>query len=333
MQETDDLTDFEGRAAGTDAERRAARHLEARLHALGREAETDPISIHPNFAQAHAIHALLGIVGSVLSVTVPIAGAAMVLFAATSAYGDLSGSFYLVRRLTGRRASQNVTSLEDGGKPGVMVLLAHYDLPRGNGGMKSWPFFRIFFGSLMAITVCTVLRLSGLEGLPLTIIQFVPTVVLIAAVPLLIDIPLSPVSGRGTPGVSTVLRLAERYGGQLDHFDVWVVFPGAHEGLMLGMRAWLKPRKKELDPASTVFIDVGGARQGHWVPKEGLVVGMRYHPDLARLCEGRGVVSQGASDALMARAAGFPAIAVSASYESCAALVERIDEEIGPELS
>jgi len=32
-----------------------------------------------------------------------------------------------------------------------------------------------------------------------------------------------------------VLRLAERYGGDLDHFDVWVLFPGAEEGLVLGM--------------------------------------------------------------------------------------------------
>jgi hypothetical protein len=361
--EIERLAPFGRRPPGSDAERRAARHLEQRLQALGREAEAEPISIHPNYPLAHVLHALLAVVGSVLSVTVPIAGAALVLIAAVSAFGDLSGSFPAIRRLTGRRASQNVTSREGGRKPGLLILTAHYDTGRGGvfsrrPGTRRGPF-ELFFWAIFAILVCTVLRVVGLEGTPLTIVQFVPTVILIASVPLLADAGLSaavPAATDNAAGVATVLRLAERYGGRLEHFDVWVVLPGATEALLLGMRAWIRRHRRELDPERTVFLDLDLAGGGgvRWIPKEGLVVAMRYHPELVRLCEDDGegapLVSRGASDALMARAAGFPALPIVApapadappagdpdelerAYGFCCRLVERLDREVGPQLA
>lgn len=376
MKEIEELVAFEERWAGTDAERRAARHLEQRLRALGRDAETEPTSIHPNYPIAHAIHALIAIVGSVLSVSVPVAGAALVLLATVSAFGDLSGSFFIARRLTGRRASQNVTSTEGGDKPGLVILSAHYDAARGGALFgpraverraafgklvrRAIGPFEPFFWSMFAILACTVLRLIGLEGMGLTVLQFIPTVLLIASIPLLVDISLSgvaPGANDNASGVATVLRLAERYGGRLEHFDVWVVFPGAQEALVLGMREWVRKHRRELDPARTVFlnVDTAGAGTVRWIEKEGLVLAMRYHPTLVGLCEeigdGRGITSRDASDALVARAAGFPAITVTArnaldyaperidpdalerTYDFCGALLERLDESIGPELA
>ena len=372
MEEIEELVAFEGRAPGSDAERRAARHLEGRLASLGREAETEPTSVHPNFPVTHAIHALLAIVGSVLSVNVPVAGAAVVLFAAVSTFGDLYGSFYLVRRLTGRRASQNVTSAERSDKPGVLVLSAHYDAARtGAVFNRRRPLgpFQLFFWAMFVVLCCTMLRVAGLEGTPLTVVQFIPTVVLIGSIPLLVDVALSPVvpgANDNASGVATVLRLAERYGEKLEHFDVWVVFPGAEEALLLGMRAWLKQHKGELDPERTVFlnVDIAGNGSVRFMRKEGFVVAMRYHPELIRLCEeigdGEGMTSRNATDALMARSAGFPAITITSrdargyarnwhqltdtpdridpdaleeTYAFCCSLVERIDGEIGPELA
>lgn len=385
LHEIEALVAFEGRSPGSDAERRAARHLERRLGELGREVELEPTHVFPNYPIAHALHALLAIVGSVLSVYVPVAGAALVLLAAVSAFGDLSASFLLVRRLTGRRASQNVSSPEDAGKPGVVVLTANYDAGRAGaifgrralerraalGRLLRRPIgpFEPFFWALIAVLVCTTLRLVGLEGLGLTIAQFVPTVLLIATVPLLLDIALSPVvpgANGNASGVATVLRLAERFGGRLEHFDLWVVLPGAGEGLMLGMREWIRRHRRRLDPERTVFVDVDMTGHGtpRWIEKEGLVVALRYHPELIRLCEqvgdGRGMTSRNATSALAARAAGFPAIAIGArnaldyvpdwrqptdtperidpqalerSYAFCCALLERLDAEVGPELA
>jgi hypothetical protein len=376
MREIEDLVAFEGRAPGTDAERRAAVHLERRLRDLGRDAESEPTSIHPNYAVTHALHALIAIVGSVLSVTAPLAGAALVLVATVSAFGDLSGTFLLVRRLTGRRASQNVTSTEGGDKPGLVILCAHYDAGRG-GALRSpraverravagrllrrglGPF-EPFFWSMLVILVCTTVRLAGLEGTPLTIVQFIPTVVLIACIPLLVDIALSDVqrgANDNASGVATVLRLAERYGGRLEHFDVWVVLPGGDDALLAGMRAWIRGHKRELDPERTVFVNVQGVGTGsvRWIEKEGAVAAMRYHPTLVELSEGigdgAGITSRETTSALAARAAGFPAITITArnalgyarervdpdaleeSYEFCGALLERLDASIGPELA
>jgi hypothetical protein len=385
MQEIEALVAFEGRWPGTDAERRAAGHLEERLRALGRDADVEPTSIFPNYPITHAIHALLGIVGSVLSVYQPVVGAVLVLLATVSAFGDLSSTFYVVRRLTGRRASQNITSKEGGDKPAVVILTAHYDAARtgtvfsrrsverratfGKLIRRGFGPFEPFFWSLFLILACTILRLIGFEGTIFTVVQFIPTVVLIASVPLLVDIALSdvvPGANDNASGVATVLRLAERYGGQLAHFDVWVVFPGAEEGLLVGMREWMGAHRRELDRERTVFlnIDIAGAGTVRWIEKEGLVTAMRYHPTLIDLCEevgdGRGMVSRNATDALVARSAGFPAITITSrnaldyaphwhqmtdttdrielealdrTYAFCSALLERLDDSVGRELA
>jgi hypothetical protein len=389
LGEIEQLVAFEGRWPGTDAERRAAGHLEQRLQALGRDADVEPASVYPNYPVTHAIHALIGIVGSVLSVYTPVIGAVLVLFATISTFGDLTGTLYIVRRLTGRRASQNVTSTESGNKPGVVVLTAHYDAARtgtvfgrraverratfGKLIRRGLGAFEPFFWSLALILACSLVRLIGFEGTGLTVVQFIPTVVLIASIPLLIDIALSdvvPGANDNASGVATVLRLAERYSGKLKHFDVWVVFPGAEEGLVLGMREWMEKHKSELERETTVFLNVDIAGNGtvRWIEKEGFVTALRYHPSLIEMCEelaedggqARGMISRNASDALVPRAAGFPAITIGArnaldyapnwhqpsdttdridlesldrTYDFCCALLERLDESIGPELA
>lgn len=385
MEEIERLVGFEGRWPGTDAERRAAHHLEGRLQALGRDADIEPTSVFPNYPVTHAAHAVIGIVGSVLSVYEPVLGLALVAFATLSAFGDLTGTLYLVRRLTGRRASQNVTSTEGGDKPGVVILTAHYDAARtglvfsrraverravvGKLIRRGVGPFEPFFWSLVVILVCTILRLAGFEGTGFTVIQFIPTVVLIVSVPLLVDIALSdvvPGANDNASGVATVLRLAERYSGRLEHFDLWVVFPGAEEGLLLGMREWMRVHKRELNRERTVFLNVDIAGNGtvRWMTKEGLVAAMRYHPTLVRFCEeigdGRGMVSRNATDALVARGAGYAAITITSrnaldyapnwhqptdtpdridpdsldrTYDFCCALVERLDRSIGADLA
>lgn len=375
IREIEDLTAFEGRGVGTDAERRAAQHLRARLESLGRDAEVEPIHVRPNWPLTHALHALLGIVGSVLSVDTPVVGAAILLAVTISAFGDLTGTFLFLRRLTGRRASQNVVSTEDGGKPGTLVLVAAYDAARAGSIFAPRPvgrraaigrllrrpigIFEPYFWSLVVVLVCTALRVLGIDAMALTVVQFLPTVVLIVTVPLFVDVALSGFTrsaNDNASGVAAVLRLAERYGGTLEHFDVWVVLPGASGGLMLGMREWLASRKRELDPARTVVLEVRHVGHGtpRWVRKEGAVVAASYHPTLRGLCaeldDARPVVARGPGDAHLARSKGFPAMRVSClnamdyaldsvepealdrADEICSELIELIDEHVGPEL-
>ena len=345
QREIEELVGFEGRLAGTDAERRAAEHLAGRLHALGRDAEVEPISVYPNYALTHLVHALLAIVGSLVSVAAPLIGALIAAFAALSALGDMTGTLFLVRRLTGRRASQNVVSREEGGKPGVLVLLAHYDAARGGSIFGRRTAERRaalakrlklpiglgggFVLAILVILFCAVLRILGLDSIVVSVVQFVPTALLVVALPLLADIQLSPVSpgaADNASGVATALSLAERHGGKLEHLDLWVLLTGAEEAMSLGMREWLGQHRSELARDRVVFVNLDKVANGtiRYTTKEGLVLAVSTDTELVAICQdiaaedgedgrfgARPLVARATSDALVARARGYRAITIS----------------------
>jgi hypothetical protein len=366
------LVAHEGRVAGSDAERRAAQALRRRLSELGREADIQPLSVFPAWHLTHALHALLGIVGSLIAVAQPVVGSALVLVALVSILGDVTGAFHLVRRLTGRRASQNVVSPGGTDAPGTLVLVAHYDAGRsgyvfGRRRLPLPPFLPLALATAVVL-FCTVLRSVGVEGTLLTLVQFIPTVVLVLHLPLLVDITLSePVPGANdnASGVAIALQLAERHGTRLENYDLWVVFTGAQESFALGMREFLRVRRRELDPRTTLFINLDELGQGRmrFSRREGLLFGQRTHPQLRELCEqlaeddpdagAQGVTLRAASDAGAALVRRLPAITLTArptpqhhqpgdvpealddealerNLAYCSQLIERIDQSLPP---
>jgi hypothetical protein len=104
------LTGFAGRGAGTDAERRAASWLARELEEANRDVRLEPFWCRPNWALAHAWHVALGLAGSLISVSSPWFGGAMILVALASVIADDRLGYSLGRRLTPERASQNVVS-------------------------------------------------------------------------------------------------------------------------------------------------------------------------------------------------------------------------------
>jgi hypothetical protein len=307
----------------------------------------EPTLIHTRWYLAHLIHALLAIAGSAISVENALLGTILVAAAAISSLGDITGRLPLARRITGRRASQNVFSPDpDQDRPGRLILTAHYDSARLGAAFGRLDERRAAIGrllhrpigpaepfawSILLLLLTSAARLAGLDNTVLSVVQFVPTVVLIVSVPFLVDIALSapgPGANDNASGVATVLRLAERYGGTLDHFDVDVLLPGAQEAGALGMRAWLRRHRKELDPLSTIVLNVDevGAGTVRYAHKEGPLLALRQHPRLVRLCdqirrededepapryEARPLASRRPGDAYAARARGIPAITVS----------------------
>ena len=83
MEVVDELCSFEGRLTGTDAERRAANRVAERLREQGRRVEVEPAYVHPQMPLVYAAHCLLGLVGSLIGVSSPEVGFALVLIAAT----------------------------------------------------------------------------------------------------------------------------------------------------------------------------------------------------------------------------------------------------------
>jgi hypothetical protein len=386
LAEIDALTEVGRRAPGSDAERRAAVHVRDRLRRLGREAELESIDVWPNWPLAYAILAGLAVVGSVLSVTAPALGAALALAAVLLTFLDAGLLLPTLRRPLGRRASQNVVSWGDLDRPGLLLLVAHLDAGRGGLALsEKAEERRAAFGKLirrpigplepllwaeLAVLVCCLLRLPGLEGTLLTAIQFVPTAPLIVAIALLLDIAVSGTKGGendNASGVALALRLAERFGGgRLDHFDLHVLLTGGQKAVAAGSRAFLKRHGNELGRERTVVLnlDAVGAGTVRYCEREGPFTAVRSHPQLVQLCRAiaeddadenafgaRALNGRSASDGYAARSARLPAITITCrgrlDYVAgrvdgdaleraegfCAELIARLDAEVGPGLA
>lgn len=270
-----ELCSFEGRLAGTDAERRAANRLAARLRSARGRCEVEPIHVHPQVALVHAIHCVVGFGGSLAAVASPPLGFGLVLLAATSMYLDLHGRVYLLRRLFFRRASQNVVS--PGGRadaPARLVLCAHYDAPRtgtvfapGRARLAARASrllrvpvgpFRVLFWSLAVLLPLSAARAAGLDAGPIAFAQLAPTLVLLVGAFALVDIQLSdPVPGASdnASGVAAVLSLAAELDRERPaNLDVWVLLTGGGECMGEGMRSHLRSHRRELDRERTFFL-------------------------------------------------------------------------------
>jgi Peptidase family M28 len=317
MEVIRELCSFEGRGPGTDAERRAANALATRLQGMGRRADIEPFFAHPQYAIVHLVHAVLGIAGSLLATVQPAIGFALVLFAAASTYLDLNTRLYLVRSLLFRRVSQNVVS--PGNRPDAparLILMAHYDAARtgfifskASGRVRRLPErtrlalgpFRLFFwvglGPLLPILGA---RMAGLDATWLNAVQAIPTIVLIVAAFLLIDIALSetvPGAYDNASGVAAVLSAAENLAADPpENLDVWVVLTGSEESFCEGSRAFVCARRKQLDRDNSYFLNVDSVSSGQvsYEISEGAVISIPHDRQLVELA--KALAAAGAAD-------------------------------------
>ena len=348
METIRELCSFEGRLAGTDAERRAANRFAERLRKTGRRVEVEPTYVHPQMPLVHALHCALGFAGSLASIASPPVGFALVLLAATSMYLDLNARHYLLRRLFFRRASQNVVA--KGTRPDAparVLLCAHLDAARTGAAftpgrvrlasrldrMLPFPFgpFRPLFWSLAALLPILGARLAGIDGNAISLLQLPFTLVLLIGVFALVDVQLSevvPAANDNASGVATALAVAATLDADPpERLDVWVLLTGAEESLMEGMRSFLRAHRKTLDKASTYFVNLDSVGGGgiRFVTSEGLAVGIAMDRRLVELCEAIATADREngnrfdaaplrfgfATDALPASLAGYPAATIT----------------------
>jgi hypothetical protein len=380
LVEIEELVDLGRRGPGSDAERRAARHLEGRLRELGRDVEVEPIEVRPAHQLTYAVLAIVSLAGSLVSVSSPAVGVGLGLAALLATLGEATGRLPLARRLTGRRASQNVVSRASADRGATLILAAHYDSGRGGAAFTRRLWGRVPGGTLwpllaamLLVAIGCGLRLAGVEGPAVSALQFVPTVGLLLALPLLVDIALTaptPGANDNASGVATALALAEEVGDGLEHFDLWVLLTGAHEGGGLGMAAWMRRHRKSLDAERAVVLNLDevGVGEVRYAAREGALAGRAAHPQLLQLC--RDIAADDASigafdpapvtlpsrtDAAVARSRGIPAITITCRPAPdhhlqtdvperidegaldrvrgfTRELIERLDAEVGPDL-
>jgi hypothetical protein len=301
------LCSFEGRLAGTDAERRAANDLAAQLRERGRRADVEPTYVHPQWALSVALHCLLALAGSLAALELPVVGFATVLLAGASLYLELNDRFYLLRRVFFRRASQNVISpVRRKETAGTLVLVANYDAGRtGSAYGRAWgwlidrvgnllpgPFSpsRLAFWSIALLLPVIGLRMAELNANWISLVQLPPTLVLVFSIFLLVDIHLSPTApgaNLNASGVATVLSVADELDReQPEQLDVWVVLPGAGDPLATGMRSFVREHRGDLDPETTWFVSVEAVGEGdvRFMTSQGPVVSYGMASRLTQLC-------------------------------------------------
>ena len=324
------------RNPGSAGEREAAGQLAEELRTLGREARVEPIRVRSTYHLTHALHAALAVVGCVLSVRSPVLGTLILLAVGVSMYGDLAARFYVLRLLTPRRSSQNVTS--PGRRPDAparLVLTAHYDAARS--GLlyvrRKRPPGRIFqrlqtlagpidvvFWTVTVALLLSVLRLFVDDSTLLTALQFGAAVVLLTAVMLFVDVAISdvvPGASDNASGVATVLEVARRLAANpTTYLDESIVFTGAKEGFMLGMREWMRSHARDLDPRRTFFVNVDTVGSGsvRYVRAEGFMVLSQHDARLVDLAhsipQARPYVWRLGTDGVIPTAHGFASITV-----------------------
>ncbi|HEY8584764.1 MAG TPA: hypothetical protein VIL49_17515 [Capillimicrobium sp.] len=300
---------------------------------------------------------------SLAAEAVPVAALAVLVALALLLAGDASGRLLLLRAVLPRRATQNVVSEPVVVPPGARVRLivtAALDAPRGGiaaaaaplaararravGGRAPSPHGLLAL-ALLALAFLAALRAADVESDWLAIAAVAPTVALVAGTFLFADLAFAA-PGRDGDGSPHAVAAALAVVAALDRrpprrLAVECVLTGAASGGQLGLRAYVRARRRGARPEELAVLaigGVGGAELAHH-PKEGRVLPARLHPELAvrareaGLPELRGRVT----GALPARLAGWPAMAITPSrsddvidrtVEACLDLVHRLDGQL-----
>jgi hypothetical protein len=339
LETTAMLAAFERRGPGTDAERRAARRLAQELFRAGHRVKTGTFWCRPNWALAHAWHAALALGGSLLSVSQPAVGAALLTAALLSLLTDGFFGVSPGRRLTPERASQNVIATTDDEATEArtrLIITANYDIGRAalvyrDSLRRTAAWLRRAAGPLalgwlawLSITITWSLAIAVIRATErhpphaLGAIQLPPTVALVLALALLLEAGAAtygPTPQDNASGTAVAIALANALrAGPPRHLSVELVLQGAGNGQEIGMRKYLRTHRTE--PRNTIVLGIAPCPNGnveHWL-SDGRLIPLRYSRTLRELCAGldagAGYRGRGATPAFPARTRGLPAIAV-----------------------
>ncbi len=316
------LEGFRGRGPGTDAERRAANWLARELAGAGLEVGVDPFWCRPNWALAHAWHVALVIAGSLLSVSDPGLGAALLLVALVSIVADAVLGASIGRRLTPERASQNVVARPARrGDQLRLVIAANYDagrtglvyrercraaaawLRRVTGGPSPGWLGWLCIATVWLIAVA-VLRHEHDRSTALAISQFIPTALLVLAGAALLELGTAgfgPAANDNGSGAAVAVALTRALAAAPpQHVAVELVLEGAGEGGHIGLRRHVRrrtgaprptrygirrrPRVLDRTNAAVIAFPACGAGRLRVWTSDGPLLPLRYSKRFRQLC-------------------------------------------------
>jgi hypothetical protein len=253
-----------GPLACTDAERRAALALAARLRGTGRAPRIEARWVRPGWPAWQALFAAAGVVGSVLSVDRPTTGLIVADAALALSLAHGRGRLPLGRA----RATQDVVAPATSPREVALVVMAAVDRPR-TAVLRRVPAPLICLHAALGLTAAlAAARVAGIEGIGLGAAQLVPAIVLLVAVAVLLDAAVEPAAEADAAATDATIELAMR--------APWaeVVLVGAGE---LGLSARLRAERRA--PQRVVLLWLEPARTPAW---------RSVHPTLAAIAQGSG---------------------------------------------
>ncbi len=308
------------------------------LRLNGRPARLETAWVRPGWPIAYALLCLLGVAGSMAALSWPAAGLAAIAAALVLLAGDLSGRLPLVRLVLSRRATVNVVSEPPPRRPGLpparvrLIVTAALDAGRAGLAYRLSPWEarlrRALGGHLLspAALLCLCLAIdAGAAAARLadpgagwpSLVALVPTIVLLVGAAACLDIALAGF----TPGANahaSAAAAAFALTAALDRdpprrLAVELVLTGAGEGGQLGMRDYVRRRRRGARPQELAVLAIGpcGAGTPRHHASEGLLWPLALHPTLVRLTD-TPPLRREATNAVVARRTGWPAIAISA---------------------
>ena len=338
------LAAFERRGPGTDAERRAARWLAGELMAQRLRVRIETFWCRPNWAMAHAWHVALALVGSLLSPSNPTIGAILLAIALGSIVSDEITGFSLGRRLTPEHASQNVMATaalarsDATGAETPLIITANYDAGRtalvyrdtmrraavrlrnlagpAALGWLAW----LAIATAWLLTIAIVRTSAHGSSTALGLIQLPPTVVLVLGLALLLEAagaPYGPAANDNASGIAVATALINALAqNHRDNLALELVLAGAGNGGEIGIRRYLRSRRRELKRANAIVIGIAPSGSGHvhYWQSDGRLVPLGYARPLRALAselpDATPHRDRGATPAQPARARGLAAIAI-----------------------
>jgi hypothetical protein len=176
------------------------------------------------------------------------------------------------------------------------------------------------------LLVIALLRANGAVGTPIGVAQLPPTVALVLAFALLLELgsaAFGPAAGDNATGVAVALALVRALDtSPTRRLDVELVLEGSGEGGRIGLRRYLRARRGSLTTGNTILLGVApsGAGELRWWVSDGPLVPLRFSERLVDLCAALAArepslvaqphIGRGSTPAHVARTRRLPAIAI-----------------------
>jgi hypothetical protein len=335
---TEHLEAFGPRAAGGDAERRAAVWTARQIGTdPRRHAELETFWCRPNWAGAQAWHVGLAVAGSLLASTRAKPGAAIVFVALLAIIADWYLCLSPGRLLTRERASQNVVSPAPREAGVRLIVTANLDTGRldpDHGRRAPGWLFWICLAGVWAL-VAALLRVEGGRSDLVAVLQLFPTVALILALTWLLVAARPGDNARAVAAALALTRILDA--APPANLAVDLVITGAGTGYGHGLRRYLRARRRALNVTNTVVLGIGSDRGAYYLASDSPLIPLSFFAPLRNLAQGTGTLTprtgRSCSAALPGRLRGLPALTIGGDPDIVVAsgleLVDAIDAYVG----